>query len=75
MMPEETVQAALDLRARLLLPVHWGKFSLAMHAWNEPIKRLVAKAKEYQLPVVVPMIGQTIPLGSRQQVENWWEED
>lgn len=32
MMPEETVQAAVDLYAKALLPVHWGKFSLALHA-------------------------------------------
>jgi len=28
MMPEETVQAALDLQAKVFLPVHWGKFTL-----------------------------------------------
>ena len=27
MMPEETVQAAVDLKAKALLPVHWGKFT------------------------------------------------
>src|SRR5690606_17606068 len=34
MMPEETVQAALDLNAKRLFPVHWGKFSLALHDWD-----------------------------------------
>ena len=45
MMPEETAQAAVDLKAKSLLPVHWGKFSLALHAWDEPIKRVLEKAK------------------------------
>ncbi len=32
MMPEETVQAAVDLKAKQLLPVHWGKFAwLCIH--------------------------------------------
>src|SRR5450631_771519 len=33
MMPEQTVQAALDLKAKVILPVHWSKFTLAMHPW------------------------------------------
>ena len=49
MMPEETVQASLDLKAKTLLPVHWGKFSLALHPWNEPIERVIKKAEELQL--------------------------
>lgn len=31
MMPEQTVQAAIDLKAKMLMPVHWGKFALALH--------------------------------------------
>jgi L-ascorbate metabolism protein UlaG (beta-lactamase superfamily) len=42
--PEETLQAAKELRAKVLLPVHWAKFSLALHPWNEPIRRLKAAA-------------------------------
>ncbi|TDW97576.1 MBL fold metallo-hydrolase [Dinghuibacter silviterrae] len=44
MFPEQTWQAAKELRARALMPVHWGKFSLSMHAWDEPVRRLVAAA-------------------------------
>ena len=46
MMPEETVQTAVDLKAKALLPVHWGKFRLGMHAWDEPVKRVLIKAEE-----------------------------
>ena len=34
-----TVQAHLDLRGKVLLPIHWGKFNLSIHAWTEPIER------------------------------------
>ncbi|HEY4936346.1 MAG TPA: MBL fold metallo-hydrolase, partial [Puia sp.] len=44
MSPEETVQAALDLHANKLIPVHWGKFSLSVHSWNEPIIRIKKEA-------------------------------
>jgi L-ascorbate metabolism protein UlaG (beta-lactamase superfamily) len=73
MMPEETVQAAADLQAKLLLPVHWGKFSLAMHAWNEPVKRVLARAQELNIPVRTPMIGEPTVLGTTYAINNWWE--
>ena len=57
MMPEETVQASLDLKAKYLLPVHWGKFSLALHPWNEPIERVIKKAEELNVDVTTPLIG------------------
>jgi len=72
MMPEETVQAAVDLKAKALLPVHWGKFTLAMHAWNEPIKRILEKAKELNMKVLTPKIGQLILLNNTFPSNAWW---
>ncbi|MEQ1676530.1 MAG: MBL fold metallo-hydrolase [Chitinophagaceae bacterium] len=72
MMPEETVQAAVDLKAKALLPVHWSKFRLGMHAWNEPVQRVLAKAKEYGLVVVTPQIGEPLPLFSTFTGTPWW---
>ncbi|WP_431217700.1 MBL fold metallo-hydrolase [Puia sp. P3] len=48
MFPEQVVQAAGDLGAKKLMPVHWGKFSLALHPWNESVKRVVAEAARMQ---------------------------
>ena len=72
MMPEETVQAAIDLKAKTLLPVHWGKFTLAMHPWNDSITRVVAKAKELNTKVLTPKIGEPLLLDDSFQSENWW---
>lgn len=72
MMPEETVQAAIDLKAKALLPVHWGKFTLAMHPWTDPVIRVLAKAKELNLPVFTPRIGQPLVLDHNFQSESWW---
>src|SRR6185436_5192667 len=44
MTPEEAVQTHLDLRGRMMLPVHWATFNLAFHAWREPADRAVAAA-------------------------------
>ena len=72
MMPEETVQAAVDLNAKALLPVHWGKFTLAMHAWTDPIKRVLEKAKELKVKVLTPKIGQPLILNDGFVSESWW---
>lgn len=73
MMPEQTVQAAVDLNAKALLPVHWGKFTLAMHAWNDSIKRVTTKAKELSMKVFTPRIGEPLVLGEKFMSNEWWE--
>ncbi len=45
MMPEETVQASIDLKATYLLPIHWGRFNLALHSWTDPAERVTIEAK------------------------------
>ncbi|WP_242920835.1 MBL fold metallo-hydrolase [Pontibacter liquoris] len=72
MLPEETVKAAKELRAAVLLPVHWAKFTLSLHAWNEPIKRLAAAAQKENQPFVAPRIGEPYRLGEDHPQVNWW---
>lgn len=73
MMPEEVVQAAQDLRAKNLLAVHWGKFTLSLHDWDEPIKRVTAAAKGKVMPLLTPMIGEAMPLkNDTYHGTDWW---
>ena len=72
MFPEEVVTAAQDLRAKVVLPVHWGKFALAYHAWNEPIQRLTQRAAEQHLAVTTPKIGEPVVVGSAYPQTAWW---
>ncbi len=75
MMPEEVVQAAQDLGAKMLFPGHWGKFSLSNHAWDEPVKRLTEEAKRKGMPVLHPLIGDTVILsGDFKKGTAWWME-
>jgi len=73
MSPEETVQAALDLNAKKLLPVHWSKFSLSVHSWNEPIIRIKKEAERRNVKLLHPMIGETVYLDGDQVFSSWWE--
>jgi L-ascorbate metabolism protein UlaG (beta-lactamase superfamily) len=72
MMPEETAQVAVELRAKVLMPVHWGKFALATHDWDEPIGRVLKKAASLNLKVITPMIGEQVILDSVMPQSHWW---
>jgi L-ascorbate metabolism protein UlaG (beta-lactamase superfamily) len=74
MMPEEVITAARDLRAAKVLPVHWAKFSLGIHAWDDPIKRVTAEGIKQDQPVLHPMIGEEILLKKDQPFQRWWEK-
>ena len=74
MMPEEVAQAAVDLNARVLMPIHWAKFSLAMHSWKEPVERLTKKAGELGVPLITPRIGRIVVDADLPASEHWWKE-
>ena len=73
MRPEQSVQAALDVRARAMLPVHWGAFTEARHPWNEPVQRATAAAAPHpELLLTTPRLGQPVVLGTPLPQERWW---
>ncbi|RNL52238.1 MBL fold metallo-hydrolase [Pedobacter jejuensis] len=72
MFPEQTIQAAIDLNAKILMPVHWGKFTLAMHPWNEPIERVKTEAEKRNLQITTPKLGETVSLSENFPVQKWW---
>jgi len=74
MMPEEVAQAAEDLKAKKLMPVHWAKFQLAQHAWDEPIRRVSAASRLKNIPLVTPMIGEMVDLNQDKVFPAWWEK-
>ena len=75
MMPEESAQAALDVRAKVMMPIHWGSFVLAMHSWTDPVERVTKKADELGMPIITPRIGDVIALDALSEFhERWWRE-
>jgi L-ascorbate metabolism protein UlaG (beta-lactamase superfamily) len=69
----QTAQAAVDLHARLLQPIHWAKFPEADHPWNEPIKTLLPAAAKLGIQVNVPLIGEPYTLGDPPRQTVWWD--
>jgi L-ascorbate metabolism protein UlaG (beta-lactamase superfamily) len=72
MMPEDTVRASIDLHAKWLLPVHWAKFSLSLHPWSEPVQRVLKKARELNVNVTTPVIGEPVILNRSYPAKEWW---
>ena len=72
MMPEEVVQAAKDLQAQQLLPVHSSKFVLANHAWYEPLERISKEALRQHQTLITPRIGEVVDLDHAQSGPSYW---
>ncbi|MED2840138.1 MBL fold metallo-hydrolase [Bacillus wiedmannii] len=75
MLPEETVQAHIDVKGELLLPIHWGAFTLALHEWSDPIERVTKEANRLGVNIATPQIGESITLKSTDYPSSaWWRE-
>jgi L-ascorbate metabolism protein UlaG (beta-lactamase superfamily) len=73
MLPGEVFKAATDLNAKRLLSVHHSKFALSLHAWDEPLNKLIENSKVCTIPVLTPMIGEQVNLKDTSQVfSHWW---
>lgn len=72
--PEETVKVAKELSAKVLLPVHWGKFTLALHDWDDPILRVTACAAKEEQTLTTPMMGETVLIGKHYPDGKWWQK-
>jgi L-ascorbate metabolism protein UlaG (beta-lactamase superfamily) len=75
MMPEESVQAGIDVGGKILMPIHWGAFNLAIHSWTDPIERFSRTAKEKNIKMIHPEIGQNFTLGEDIFSREWWKQD
>jgi L-ascorbate metabolism protein UlaG (beta-lactamase superfamily) len=73
MFPEETVRAHMDLKGKLLHPIHWGTFNLALHPWYDPMIRVEKAARQNAIALAVPIAGQTIEYGSGVYGKPWWQ--
>lgn len=71
--PEQVLQAAKDLNAKRVFPVHSAKFALANHNWDEPLSEIAKHNATYKIPLMTPMIGEAVQLNyTEQQFKEWW---
>ena len=70
--PEQAVAAHRAVRGKLMLPVHWGSFDLALHGWTEPAERLLVAAAAQGVQLALPRPGGRVVPGQPVPAERWW---
>ncbi len=73
--PEQAVQAHQMVRGKVMLPVHWGLWVLAMHGWTEPVERVLAAAIDKGVVVAVPRPGESFEptkMDAATPPTRWW---
>ena len=70
--PENALKALALLGGGPFLPIHWGTFSLAMHAWDEPPEVLFERGPKVGAQLVMPRLGQPIEPVHAEKVQPWW---
>lgn len=74
MVPEESVTAGKILNAKVIMPIHWGAFTLANHPWDDSVERFVLEAEKQAITAVTPKIGETITYGENITTSKWWKD-
>ena len=70
--PHHALTAWSRLGSGRLLPVHWGTFSLAMHAWDEPAETLLAQAAQAPGALLLPRLGEPVEPAHEPAPVPWW---
>ena len=75
MLPEESVQAHIDLKGVALMPVHNSTFDLSFHPWYEPLERVSAEAEKQEVQLFTPLVGEVFtakPVVPSDESKQWW---
>jgi L-ascorbate metabolism protein UlaG (beta-lactamase superfamily) len=70
--PDNALKALAMLGGGAFLPVHWGTFCLAMHAWDQPADALFEAAPKVGARLLMPRIGEPVEPAHDQVVTPWW---
>jgi L-ascorbate metabolism protein UlaG (beta-lactamase superfamily) len=72
--PDNALAAQQLLGGGLLMPVHWGTFDLALHAWDQPAERLVERAGSMGVRLVTPRLGRPVEPSRVEGADPWWRQ-
>ncbi|MDG3088515.1 MBL fold metallo-hydrolase [Vibrio hannami] len=74
MLPEQSVQAHIDLKGKAMLPIHNGTFDLSMHEWYDPFEVISEIALERNVHLVTPKFGELVSIKEPQASYAWWRD-
>lgn len=72
--PVNALTARVMLGSGMVLPIHWGTFNLAMHAWDEPAETILRLAPESRVRLLMPRMGEPIEPALVDRLTPWWRE-
>jgi L-ascorbate metabolism protein UlaG (beta-lactamase superfamily) len=72
--PVNALQALDLLGGGAFLPVHWGTFNLAPHAWDEPAETLFSLAPARGVQLVMPRLGEAVEPVRVERITPWWRD-
>jgi L-ascorbate metabolism protein UlaG (beta-lactamase superfamily) len=70
--PENALEALRLLGGGPFLPVHWGTFSLAMHAWDQPAETLLRLGPKKGAKLLMPRLGEPVEPAHGLELAPWW---
>ncbi len=70
--PEHALEALQLLGGGAFLPVHWGTFSLAMHAWDQPAEVLFERGPASGAQLLMPQLGEPVEPARGMAAKPWW---
>jgi len=71
--PERASEAFKALNSKVMMPIHWGTFNLAIHGWREPIEQLVEYAFDKSIVLFAPEPGKPTEVTEEGHNSWWWE--
>lgn len=76
MFPEQSVQAHIDLKGKVMIPIHWATFALAFHDWDDSINRVIKEGEKKNIQISTPFIGERVILNDNAEYpsKKWWSE-
>lgn len=74
MLPEQSMQAHIDLQGRRMMPIHNGTFNLAMHSWQDPFEQITQLSQIHKVNVLTPKMGQPINIQGNEDTTHWWTD-
>lgn len=72
--PHNALKAWEMIGSGAFLPIHWGTFNLALHAWDEPAETLAALVAEQRVPMLTPRLGAPVEPSRVETFDPWWRE-
>ncbi|WP_421870569.1 MBL fold metallo-hydrolase [Motiliproteus sp.] len=74
MLPEQSVQAHIDLKGKAMLPIHNSTFDLALHDWHEPLEQAYEISQRRAVKLLTPIMGEPVSILNPAAQTAWWRE-